>query len=401
MRRKRKASAGLQSFVPSLPGGPTTGVLSVVLGLACGLAAQRTPRATSPAGAVAVPAQRWKADKGAAELQPPSGRQPSPPPAPAPAPSPSATHAKTVAEQQLKAEQAQRLAAQRQAAIAAAARANEEREAAVAAAMRAEQQLKAEQAQRLAAQRQAAIAAAARANEEREAAAAAAMRAKMEREATAAAAARAAQEQAGRERAAKAEADRAALEAAKEAAAEARRRVAAAQAEAAAARRQAVAAKATAVVQQQQQAAPAAVAAPTAPPPPPGVAPSTHVRRSRPSGRRGRGQQQARRGGSSLVGSAMSVAVTLTGAAVVAYGVTRLLTVLGILEREDDDVDGSEYDDGEYEVAVRRPAARAQGGAVEAPDEGELWQRAPEDAWLEADGDSEPATGDASSVFVD
>ena len=97
------------------------------------------------------------------------------------------------------------------------------------------------------------------------------------------------------------------------------------------------------------------------------------------------------------------MAVTLTGAAVIAYGVTRLLTVFGILEREDGDGDEvSEYGDGEYEVVAIRPAgARPHGGAVEAPGEGELWQRAPEEAWLEADGDSGPATGDASSVFVD
>ena len=100
------------------------------------------------------------------------------------------------------------------------------------------------------------------------------------------------------------------------------------------------------------------------------------------------------------------MAVTLTGAAVIAYGVTRLLTLFGVLEKEGGDGDESEYEeDGEYDedVLPRRQAARAPGvfGAVEASDEGELWQRAPEDAWLEADGDSEPTIGDASSVFVD
>ena len=100
------------------------------------------------------------------------------------------------------------------------------------------------------------------------------------------------------------------------------------------------------------------------------------------------------------------MAVTLTGAAVIAYGVTRLLTLFGVLEKEGGDGDESEYEeDGEYDedVLPRRQAARAPGvfGAVEASDEGELWQRAPEDAWLEADGDSEPTIGDASCVFVD
>jgi hypothetical protein len=87
----------------------------------------------------------------------------------------------------------------------------------------------------------------------------------------------------------------------------------------------------------------------------------------------------------------LSLAVTLTGVAVVAYGITQLLTLLGVLDDGEDgnnseDDGGDENEEGDaYEAHeyAGHPYVHHSSGAVEAEDEGELWRRAPEDQWLE------------------